>query len=83
LGSRSFKGYIVSTKRFLRFAAKPWVYELSFACPRGLSGASVITLDGAPRVTGVVVGNHSIQMNDFTDREIISTDKERTIVERV
>ena len=42
IGGRSFKGYIVSRKRFHGFTAKPWVYELSFQCPRGISGAGLL-----------------------------------------
>jgi hypothetical protein len=81
LGSRSFKGYIVSRRRFHGFPAKPWIYELSFQCPRGLSGAAVITLDGSPKIVGMVVGNHTTKMLVFSDSERISESKE-TIVER-
>jgi hypothetical protein len=80
IASRSFKGYVVSRTR-TPFAANPWGYELSFTCPRGLSGAPLTTLDNFPLISGMVVGNRSTKMNIFTDREIISDDKER-IVER-
>jgi hypothetical protein len=81
IGSRSFKGYIVSRKRFHGFSAKPWVYEISFQCPRGLSGAALITLDGSPKIAGMIVGNHTTKMLVFSDSERISESKE-TIVER-
>jgi len=80
IASRSFKGYVVSRTR-TPFAANPWGYELSFASPRGLSGAPLTTRDNFPLIVGMVVGNCSTEMNIFTDREIISDDKER-IVER-
>lgn len=80
LASRSFKGYVVSRTR-TPFSADPWGYELSFACPRGLSGAPLTTLDNFPLIAGMVVGNRSTEMNIFTDREVISDDKVR-IVER-
>jgi len=80
LASRSFKGYVVSRTR-TPFSANPWGYELSFACPRGLSGAPLTTLGDFPLVAGLVVGNRSTEMNIFSDREVISDDKE-IIVER-
>ena len=80
IASRSFKGHIVSRTR-TPFRADPWGYELSFASPRGLSGAPLITLDGPSLIAGVVVGNRSTEMNIFTDREVISADKE-LVVER-
>src|SRR5882724_2705064 len=80
IASRSFKGYVVSRTR-TPFLANPWGYELSFACPRGLSGSPLTTLDYFPLIAGIVVGNRSTEMNIFSDREIISADKE-LIVER-
>jgi hypothetical protein len=67
---RAFAGHVVGARTFHRFEAAPRIYELSFACPRGLSGAPI--LDGHHRVAGLVVGNESTEMTVFTDREVIS-----------
>ena len=81
IGSRSFKGYVVSRTKVHNLPARPWAYELSFASPRGLSGASLTTLGHTPRVAGLVVRNHSTEMLVFSSREVISDEKE-TVVER-
>jgi hypothetical protein len=81
LGGRWFKGYVVSRRKRSVFRARPWTYELSFACPRGLSGSPLITLHEDSAIAGLVVGNHTTKILVFTDSERIS-ETEETIVER-
>lgn len=81
IGTRSFKGYVVSMKPFSSFSSDIRVYELSFQCPRGLSGAALTTNEDMPQVAGIIVGNSSMEMNVFTQKEILE-DGTTTIVER-
>ena len=66
---------------FNLFSSDIQVYELSFPCPRGLSGAPITTNTHDPQIAGVVVGNHSTKMLIFTDSERLQEGTE-TIVER-
>jgi len=62
IGIRAFGGNLVSSRTFLGFPARPRVYELPFACPRGLSGAPVFTADNTSRLVGLVAGNTATDM---------------------
>jgi len=67
---RSFKGHIVRTGTYLKFKSKPLHYELSYMCPRGLSGAPLLLSVGQQtRIIGMTIGN------DMTDM-IVSSFKE-------
>lgn len=79
---RAFKGYIVSDLRLFRLQSKPRCYELSFNCPRGLSGAPLFTEETNPRVKGVVIGNKSTEMLIYSDKEIIEEGKGKETFER-
>lgn len=79
ISTRVFKGHIVSRKPFPRFSAKPWVYELSFASPAGLSGAPLVAIDGNPRIAGVILGNYETKMLVLSDKEIISEQTVRIV----
>lgn len=81
LTARAFGGHIVATQDCQELPGKPSAIELSFQCPRGLSGAPVVTRGREPCIIGLVVGNQSTQMNVFTDKEVI-TEGNVTIVER-
>lgn len=88
IGARAFQGYIVASPILDRLHARPRCYELSFQCPRGLSGAPVYTNDfdrkGAgvvSRVKGIIVGNQSMEMLVFSEKEILREGKE-VVVER-
>ena len=78
---RAFRGHIVSSLTFHEFRAKPRVYELSFQCPKGLSGAPLFTVRPSPKIIGVIVGNRATEMLVMTDRERV-VDGSETIVER-
>ncbi|MCB0538092.1 MAG: trypsin-like peptidase domain-containing protein [Bacteroidetes bacterium] len=79
--TRCFKGYIVSAHPFYEFVSNPDSYELSFSCPRGISGAPLLTYEEPQKVVGIIIGNKSTEMNVYTEKEIISEEKE-VVVER-
>lgn len=85
ISARGFQGYVVGhNSRFQaeedgeRFAA----FELSFAAPKGLSGAALVTASSPPRVIGLVIGNSEQSMMVFSNRELVEEKNETTIVER-
>jgi S1-C subfamily serine protease len=73
---RAFAGYVVTGRTHHLLSQGPRAYELSFACPRGLSGAPLFT-DRA-LVCGMVTGNYRTQMAILTDREV--TDDGKTVI---
>jgi len=76
---RAFKGHVISAPTFFRFQSKPRCYELSFACPRGLSGAPLFTEE--KQVKGIIIGNASTEMLIYTDKEVVEEGKE-TVTKR-
>ena len=74
LGIRTFMSYVVGSKEIHRPRSTPGIYELSFQCPRGLSGAPVFTPTADPRITGVVIGNASMEMEVYSSREVSEKD---------
>jgi hypothetical protein len=74
LNIRAFRGEIVGGTSLRTLAAQPPVYELSFACPRGLSGAPLAWWDSKPRgqVVGVVLSNTITEMPVFTETETLA-----------
>jgi len=77
---RAFTGYVVSNLTFYTLKANPRAYELSFTCPRGLSGAPLI--DSKWRIAGLVIGNKATQMLVFSNKEVLSEGKHETVVEK-
>lgn len=67
--TRAFRGEVVSARRWNGFSARPEVYELSFMCPRSLSGAPLITTEMPPKVVGVINGNVITRMTVYTETE--------------
>lgn len=78
---RSFKGHVVSSRTFMHLPDRPRIYELSFQCPRGLSGAPLFTIEAPLRIRGIICGNAATEMLVFTDRERID-DGTVKIIER-
>lgn len=79
---RGFRGSVVSDSTLDEFPARPSGYEVSFAAPRGLSGAPLLHRhDGDVLVAGVIVGNRSTQMLVFRDSERLVENGSETIVE--
>ncbi len=80
---RAFKGQIVSNFTFYHFPSNPRCYELSFACPKDLSGAPLMTAMGTPKIKGVIIGNASTDMMVYSGKEVIIEKSEKTVVETV
>ncbi len=76
---RTFSGTVVAARPFRRVRAEPRAYEVSFQCPRGLSGAPLLTETLA--VSGVVLGNQSTEMMVYASREHVSPERQH-VVER-
>lgn len=68
---RAFQGYIVSCTEFRELEARPLCYELSFPCPKGLSGAPLFTREPEPTIRGVVIKSSSMAMEVFSEKETI------------
>ncbi len=72
IGSRSYKGYVVSSRPFERFTSYPYCYELSFQCPRGLSGAALCKRgDEFATIHGLIIGNAQTEMEVYREKEEI------------
>ena len=80
---RTFQGNIVSQMPFDTLAGNPLAYELDFACPRGMSGAPLVSCDNVdnPEIRGLVIGNHRTDQSIFREKEIIEEDNQTTIIE--
>lgn len=80
--ARGLKGYVVGGRRFREFPGKPEIYELSFHCPRGISGASLLTDDDPTSIKGFIIANSLNEMVVFSETEIDEEKGERTIFEK-
>jgi len=67
LAIRSYKGYVVSVGILMNY------YELSFNCPRGISGAPLVDSSNG-RVAGVIIGNDVSKINVCTIESEINED---------
>ena len=76
---RGFKGYITSVCKFWRFPDAPAVFELSFQCPRGLSGSPLL-LRNSNKIIGVVIGNEQTEMEIYREKETIIEKIEQTYI---
>ena len=68
---RSFRGTVVAARTWGSLSAEPRVYELSFPCPRGISGAPLWKVGPSPSVLGIIFGNSITEM-------IVNQEVERT-----
>lgn len=78
--TRIFKGHITSINKWKRLPANPEIYELSFQCPKGLSGAPLV-VSGSYKCYGLVIGNSIVEMPLFEEREV-TNDVTTTIYEK-
>ena len=82
---RVFQGYVVS--RIIEFkpvgvSGNPYaVYELSFAAPRGLSGAPLLNAAGSLLLHGMVIAHSESKMIVFHSEEVVKEAWETTVVE--
>jgi hypothetical protein len=82
LNVRAFRGEIVSTRTWDGLSAKPQIYELSFQCPRGLSGAPLWISGNPPAVVGFIIGNSIIEMIIHSEKEESLDGGKTTIYEK-
>jgi hypothetical protein len=82
IGVRGFVGHTISCRKWFRLSSTPIVYELSFACPRGLSGAPLWVTRGAEMtVEGMIIGNEVTEMIVYTEKEqLVEPDKTRELI---
>jgi V8-like Glu-specific endopeptidase len=78
---RGFTGHIVSARYLHHLSAVPKVYELSYPCPRGLSGAPVWT--ASRNVAGIIIGNSISEMDVYSEKEIDTQGRAVTVYRRV
>lgn len=78
---RGFKGHVVSTGPHFRLKAKPMIYELSFAVPKGLSGAPIID-EETKEICGIVIENNETKIMVYNSGEVIKSNGNVEIVER-
>ena len=74
---KTFDGTIVSSTRLKQLERVPKCYELSFICPRGLSGAPLWSSNDSEdiRVIGVVLGNSITEIEIYSETEKEITNK--------
>jgi hypothetical protein len=72
LNIRAFQGTIVGGAPIAALPARPHGTEVSFPCPRGLSGAPLIRHDPKPeQIIGVVLGNTVTDMEIYRETETL------------
>lgn len=73
---RAFKGYII-TKRYFDFkTSKNIVYELSFPCPKGISGSFLLD-DNEGFICGLIIGNSKTSIEiSYEKEELIEESKD-------
>lgn len=67
--ARLLKGHIQRVEDSQSEADRSGDFELSFACPGGLSGSPVV-LQGGRVVVGVVIGNHESSITDYQSEDV-------------
>src|SRR5690606_6272187 len=72
---RSYKGHITLVGYYNRFPNRPPHYELSYMCPRGLSGGPLIFVyQNQWHIAGMTIGNEMTDMVVSSFRETDSKD---------
>ena len=82
---RALKGHIVNHGPFYRFDSRPVAYELSFNCPRGISGAPLMKYkesDSAFNIHGYIIGNTKVEMTVFSEREVTNNGERESVYEK-
>ena len=57
-------------------ARRPRVYELSFQCPRGLSGAPLLLKGNDPSIVGLIISNIVTEIQVSSVKEVITEETE-------
>jgi len=80
--ARLLKGHIQRVEQPGPEANREGDFELSFACPGGLSGSPVV-LQGGRQVIGVVIGNRDSAVTEHVSEEVVTDGKtSRTEIQR-
>ncbi|MFC7445295.1 hypothetical protein C7H62_0500 [Mesoflavibacter sp. HG96] len=67
---RSYKGHITLVGYYHKFPKKPAHYELSYMCPRGISGAPLIYIhNNQPFICGFTIGNERTSIVIWSNKE--------------
>ncbi|MCJ7449411.1 MAG: hypothetical protein MUO72_17180 [Bacteroidales bacterium] len=85
LRNRAFKGYVSNYGQFFQFPSRPNCYELSFMCPKGISGAPLLQFDKDLLqyiVYGYIIGNSNCEIMVFSESEITLDGSTKTIYEK-
>jgi hypothetical protein len=78
---RAFQGHIVGGGKTRRFSGRPAVSEVSFPCPRGLSGSPLIRHGDPSEIVGMILGNEISEMTVYTETEkLIESGQEKTLM---
>jgi len=85
LRTRALKGYIVSYGKFFELRKPVLGYELSFNCPRGISGAPLMLKNkgNIPIVIGYIIGNTITEILVNEEREKNKDGNEITVYEKM
>src|SRR6266542_1349729 len=79
---RALEGIVSGLKTHRLLSATPWIYETSFQCPRGLSGAPLLRGE-TTSVVGCVIGNSQSFMEvSSTEEEVYDSDSGGVRIER-
>ncbi|WGD34010.1 hypothetical protein [Olleya sp. YS] len=80
---RSYKGYITLVGYYHRFPKVPAHYELSYMCPRGISGAPLLFIhENKTYVCGFTIGNEQTSMIVWSSEDIDENSNSKTIFQR-
>jgi V8-like Glu-specific endopeptidase len=67
---RSYKGHISMVGYFHKLKGSPSHYELSYMCPRGISGAPLIYIhENMPFICGMSIGSERTSMVVYSEKE--------------
>lgn len=81
LNVRAFKGYVVGGDSLINLPGRPFGLELSFPCPRGLSGAPLIAFrPEKSRIVGVVLANRITEIEVYREEEKLVEDGKETLL---
>lgn len=79
--ARGLKGHVVTSRRFHEFQKKPRIHELSFHCPKGISGASLHN-SRTHHIQGFIIGNASTEIMVFEEKEVDKTENKMIIFQK-
>ncbi len=80
---RSFKGHITLVGFNHNFPKVPAHYELSYMCPRGISGAPLIHVNkNQPYICGFTVGNEQTSMVVWSSEDVEEETNTKTVYQR-